>query len=342
MALARVAFLLLPGAQLLDFAGPAEVFGAVGALPGAADRPGRGYDLAVLGPCAETRTATGVTVRAAPLASLRGSIDTLVVPGGIDFPSRDFPPAALRWLERAAPRARRVASVCTGAFVLAKVGLLDGRRVTSHWSSLEALARAAPRASVERDALYVKDGPIYTSAGVSAGLDLALALVEEDHGHGVALEVARALVMFLHRPGGQSQFSAALTSAVPRHDGVRAARTRVLSDPAGDHRVPALARVAAMSTRHFVRVFTAETGEPPARFVQRVRLERARQELERTQASLDEIAAGCGFGTVETLRRAFQRALGVSPSAYRARFARGESERAARPTAARRSGRERR
>ncbi|MCP3983252.1 MAG: helix-turn-helix domain-containing protein, partial [bacterium] len=173
--------------------------------------------------------------------------------------------------------------------------------------------------------LYVKDGPVYTSAGITAGIDLALALVEEDLGPDLALEVARILVMFLHRPGGQSQFSAALRQPTAEHPGIRDVQADVTENPGKDHRVPVMARRAGMSTRHFVRVFTQETGEPPAHYVQRVRVERARQLLEREGLGIEEVATTCGFGSAETMRRRFQQSLGVPPSEYRARFTRPTS-----------------
>lgn len=322
MAHRHVVFLLLPGAQLLDLAGPSDVFAAASDSLARAGDGEAGYRLTFAGPSETVKTATGVTVETTPLPDIRDEIDTLVVPGGIGFAGQTFDPGALRWLAGAAAEARRVTSVCTGALVLATLGLLDGRRATTHWSALETLAELAPHCDVERDALYVKDGPVYTSAGVTAGLDLALALVEEDHHRELALTIARALVMFLHRPGGQSQFSEALRNQAPEHFGIRAAQAEVVEHPQHDHRVSKLARRAGLSERHFVRLFTQQTGESPARYVQRIRLERARQLLEESDNGIDNIAARCGFGTSETMRRTFQRALSVSPAAYRSRFAR--------------------
>ena len=316
----HVVFAVLPGAQLLDLAGPAEVFAAANEC---ARRAGgeAGYRLTFAGLDADVDTATGVQLRLRRLRQVRGSIDTLVVPGGGDFAHSSFDPRAIRWIRKRAERARRVASVCTGAFVLARAGLLGGRRATTHWTALEALREQVPSASVEGDPLYIKDGPIYTSAGISAGIDLGVALVEEDHGHERALEVARALVMFLHRPGGQSQYSVALQVPAASHPGIRSVQAEVVEHPGGDHRVAELAGRAGVSPRHFVRLFTEQTGEAPSRYVQRVRIERARQLLERGAHSVDEVAEACGFGTAETMRRGFQRAVGVSPSEYRARFA---------------------
>lgn len=317
---AHVAFLVLPGVQLLDLAGPADVFVAANEGARAQNAP-LPYRVSFIGPTCDAPTATGVGLNLSPLEAARGPIDTLIVPGGIDFAHRDFDARALKWLKRRAPRARRVASICSGAFVLARVGLLNGLRVTTHWRELEALRSQVPDATVEGDALYVQDGRIYTSAGITAGIDLAVALVEEDLGADAALEVARALVMFLPRPGGQSQFSAALRQPTAAHPGIRAVQTDVVENPAHDHRVPELAKRAGMSPRHFVRVFTQETGEPPARYVQRVRIERARHLLEREGLSVQEVAEACGFGSAETLRRRFLGAVGVRPSEYRARFA---------------------
>lgn len=315
-------FVLLPGAQLLDLAGPADVFAAANDCLDRAGAPQSGYRITIASAKDTVETATGVTVHATRLARVRGVIDTLVIPGGIGFAKQNFEPATLRWIARAVPKARRVASICTGALVLGELGLLDGRRATTHWSAFDALTERAPSCRIERDALYIQDGGIYTSAGVTAGLDLAVALVEEDHDRETALAVARGLVMFLHRPGGQSQFSEALRNQTPEHVGIRAVQAHVIERPEDDHRITELAQRAGLSPRHFVRLFAQQTGEPPARYVQRIRLERARQLLEESEEGLDQIAARCGFGSAETMRRSFQRAMSVSPAAYRARFAR--------------------
>lgn len=316
----RVVLLALPGVEPLDLFGPMGVFDAATSWmrQQGDDRPG--YRPVLVAPQRELTMAAGVTVVAEPLSSVRGPIDTLMVSGALAFIEQTFDPAILGWLRRRAARARRVASVCTGAFVLAQAGLLEGRRATTHWIATERLRARYPAITVEDDALYVEDGPIYTSAGVTAGIDLALALVERDLGHETALAVARLLVIFLHRPGGQSQFSAALEQPVAEHDPLRRIQARVLERPAEDHRVQQLARRAGMSPRHFARVFTEQTGETPARFVQRVRVERARGLLEHDGLAVDAVAEQVGFGSAETMRRAFVRTLGVGPSAYRARF----------------------
>jgi transcriptional regulator GlxA family with amidase domain len=213
-----------------------------------------------------------------------------------------------------------VASVCSGAFVLAQAGLLDGRRATTHWSVCDLLSRSFPTVDVDPDPIYVKDGNVYTSAGVTAGMDLALALVEEDHGHHVALAIARRFVMFLRRPANQSQLSAPLLAQTAAHDGVRAAQHHVAEHPEGDCSVAALARVALMSERSFARCFVAETGTTPARYVERVRVETARRLLEDTDDGVEAVAAAAGFGTTETMRRTFLRLLRTSPTEYRRRF----------------------
>jgi transcriptional regulator GlxA family with amidase domain len=202
--------------------------------------------------------------------------------------------------------------------------------VTTHWARADELARAHPSVEVDPDPIYLRDGHVWSSAGVTAGIDLALALVEDDLGVDVSQLIARWLVMFLHRPGGQTQFATPVWTPRARRSAVRDAQSRVEADPGGDHRVAVLAEDAAMSERHFSRLFTVEVGETPSRYVERVRTEAARHELESTRDTLEVIAARCGFGTSETLRRTFQRRFHSSPDAYRRRFARS---RAGRPSA---------
>ena len=226
----------------------------------------------------------------------------------------------IEWTRAAAKRSRRVTSVCSGAFVLAAAGLLDGRRATTHWQWCDTLARTYPEIDVERDAIFVVDGPVYTSAGVTAGIDLALALVEEDLGADVAREVAQELVVFLRRPGGQSQFSAQIAAHPAEREPLRAVQAYIAANVGADLSVPALAERAAMSPRNFARAFRRETGMTPAAHVESVRVEQARIALEGSEAPVESIARHCGFGTVETMRRAFHRRLGVGPAAYRSRF----------------------
>jgi transcriptional regulator GlxA family with amidase domain len=307
----RVVFVVYPRFTALDLVGPHEVFAAAGEYQ---------IDIAakVPGPLTTTRGPSIVADRA--LAAVRGPIDTLVVVGGEGSVDAAHDPELVRWVVRAAQRSRRVTSVCTGAFVLAAAGLLDGRRATTHWASCDALARNYPNVTVESDPIYVRDGDVWTSAGVTAGMDLALALLAADHGRDVALRVARQLVMFVQRPGGQAQFSAQLQAQAAEREPIRAIQHSIADAPDGDHTVERLAERAAMSPRHFARVFRAETGETPAAYVERVRIETAQRLLETTGLSVDDVARASGFGTVETLRRAFGRRVGVNPRAYRERF----------------------
>ena len=268
------------------------------------------------------RTESGLRLLADPLPD--GPIDTVVLPGGsgVDEARRD--PMLMTWVRTVAPQVRRLTTVCSGAFLGAETGLFDGRTVTTHWARARRLADEFPAITVDADPIYRRDGNVWTSAGVTAGIDLALALVEDDHGAEIAQHVARWLVMFRHRPGGQSQYATSVWIRRADRRAVRAAQDAIEADPAGDHRVPTLAAAVAMSGRHFTRVFTDEIGESPAKYVERVRVEAARETLETTDATLDAIATTCGFGTAETLRRAFHRRLGVAPDSYRQRFKRHE------------------
>jgi transcriptional regulator GlxA family with amidase domain len=306
-----------PDVQPLDVAGPAEVFTTAEAMcPGA-------YALRVLAPTADPLpTASGYAIApAGTLRSARGPIDTLIVPGGPGTRSGAADDALVAWIGRAATRARRVTSVCTGAFLLARAGLLDGRRATTHWAWCGELRRRFPAVEVLDDPIFVADGHVRTSAGVTAGMDLALALVEEDLGHAVALDVARELVLFVKRPGGQSQFSVQLAAQAAERAPLRELQAWVVDHIDADLSVPALAARAHMSPRHFGRAFKAETGLTPAGYVEAVRVERARLALESGTEPVEGVARRCGFATPETMRRAFARRLGVSPAAYRTRFA---------------------
>jgi transcriptional regulator GlxA family with amidase domain len=307
-----------PGAQALDVVGPLEVFSMA---TQAVETRERGYRIEVVasarGPLSLSSGLRVVADRG--IGELRGAIDTLCVAGGdVREALRDR--RLVSFLARQAPRARRLASVCTGAFLLAEAGLLCGRRATSHWASCGLLARRYPDVRVEPDRIYVRDGSVYTSAGVTAGIDLALALVEEDLGRDVALAVARRLVVFLKRPGGQSQFSAQLAAQLAERPVLRELQLHIQEHPEGGHSVESLARSAGMSPRNFARVFTRELGVTPARYVERVRVEAARRRLEEGEGGVEQVAAGCGFGSSETMRRAFLRTLRVSPSEYRRRF----------------------
>jgi transcriptional regulator GlxA family with amidase domain len=321
-----VVIVIYPGMQSLDALGPLEVFAGASRVAGGSRRGGYTVRL-VSSDGRPVRTSSGVVLGADPLPADDEPIDTLVLPGGDQARSARSDRSLVTWIRGAATRSRRVATVCTGAFLAAEAGLLAGRRVTTHWAWAEQLAEEYPDLQVDADPIYLHDGKYWTSAGVTAGIDLALALVDDDHGGEVAQTVARWLVMFRHRPGGQTQFASPVWVPRAERSTVRAVQTLVESAPAGDHRLPALAAAAAMSVRHFTRVFTDQVGETPGRFVERVRLEAARHELESTSDTLDLIADRCGFGSAETLRRTFQRRLNVAPDHYRRRFRTSRTER---------------
>jgi transcriptional regulator GlxA family with amidase domain len=273
------------------------------------------------------RAESGLVLGTAPLPGDDERIDTLVLAGGNGANAAAADDELIGWVRAAAPRCRRVATVCSGTFIGAAAGLLDGRRVTTHWARATELRDAHPHLTVDPDPIYIRDGKVWTSAGVTAGMDLSLAMVEDDLGVEVAQTIARWLVMFLHRPGGQTQFASPVWMPRAERSTVRAVQDLIETAPAGDHRLPVLAAAAAMSVRHFTRVFTAEVGESPSRFVEHTRVEAARRELETTSDTLDVVAAGCGLGSAETLRRVFQRHLGVAPDAYRRRFRTASTER---------------
>jgi transcriptional regulator GlxA family with amidase domain len=318
----QIAILAFPGVQSLDVAGPLEVFAGAQTLIEASGSSERGYEVLILS-CdgAPLRTSSGLTiVPHGDFAQTPPRLDTLIVAGGYGSHEASADPATVEWVARTAARARRTASVCTGAFLLAAAGLLDGRRATTHWAAAEELARLHPCVRVDPDPIFLRDGDIWTSAGVTAGMDLALALVEEDLDRDTALMIARHLVLFLRRPGNQAQFSATLAAQEPLREPLRDTRRHIVEHLAGDLSVEALARLAHMSPRHFARSFRAETGVTPARYVESVRLEAARRALEDTSEPVAVIARACGFGTPETMRRVFLRALGVGPAEYRRRF----------------------
>ncbi|MGA9722952.1 MAG: GlxA family transcriptional regulator [Candidatus Binatus sp.] len=319
----RVVMLAFPDAQILDVTGPLEVFGRAARLL----TEERGWRIAAYtveiaaakaGPFA---TSSGIRLIAdRSIAQVRGLIDTILVAGGRGTTVALRDRAMIDWLRGSIRRTRRLCSVCTGAFLLAEAGLLDGLRATTHWRQCERLAAQYPAVSVETDPIFVREGKIFTSAGVTAGIDLALALLEEDHGRDIALAVARELVMFLRRPGGQSQFSVQLSAQVADREPLRELQRWIADHLGADLSVDTLARRAAMSPRNFARVFTREVGVTPGEFVQNSRVEAARRRLEESADGVDSIASECGFGTRESMRRAFIRRLHVPPSAYRSRF----------------------
>lgn len=315
----RVWVLAFPDAQVLDVTGPWEVFAIANRIGN--PRTPR-YALSLVAPAAGAFATSGglALVAQRSLAEATGPVDTLLVAGGLGTrpPVRDA--RLVAWIRRTARRARRVASVCSGAFLLAEAGLLDGRRAATHWAMCDALQRRFPAVRVERDPIFVREGNVFTSAGITAGMDLALELVEEDFGRELALTVARWLVMFLRRPGGQSQFSVQLSSQLAERDGVREVQSWIADHPDGDCAVAALARRARMSPRNFARVFRREIGVTPAAYVEAQRVEAARRLLETTARNVADVAEACGFARAETMHRAFRRVLRIAPGQYRHRF----------------------
>ncbi len=324
----NVVIVVFPDVQSLDFVGPHEVFAGANKLIARTGRTEPGYSITVASLDGAPITTSG-GLRIVPDTSVADApkrIDTLLVPGGAGSAAASADEELLAWIRTEVKRTRRVTSVCTGAFVLAAAGLLDGRRATTHWASAARLAERYPKVEVDADAIYVHDGPVWTSAGVTAGMDLALALVEEDLDREAALTIARHLVLFLRRPGNQSQFSATLAAQEPEREPLREVQRHIVENVAENLSVQALAELAHMSSRNFARAFAAETGITPGRYVERVRLEAARRTLEDTSQPIATVATACGFGTPETMRRAFLRALSVAPAEYRRRYHPGGSE----------------
>ncbi len=312
----RVEILAFPDVQLLDVAGPLQVFASANRLARDAGRV-EPYATAVVARGAVTASA-GLALGAGPLPAPGAPLDTLLVAGGEGVETAAADPAVLCWLRARAGQARRVASVCTGAFLLAAAGLLDGKRAVTHWSRCADLARAYPLVRVDPDPIFIQDGAVWTSAGVTAGIDLALALVEQDLGQAAALAVARQLVVFLKRPGGQAQFSAALhrQHCDDRWGTLHAWMSDHLS---GDLSVTTLADRVGMTERSFVRHYRLQTGVTPARAVEQFRVEAARQLLCDTALPLKRVAQRCGFGSEETMRRSFLRVVATAPREYRQR-----------------------
>ena len=306
-----VTFVIFDGFDILDVAGPLEVFGEAG------------YEYTVVAAKAgPVRSDTGLTIHApSSVSDLDPSgTGTLLVVGGDGVDAARSDRSLVDWVTTAATKVDRVASVCCGAFILAEAGLLDGRRVTTHWREADRLAREYPAVIVDSDPIFIHDGRLWTSAGVTAGMDLALALVEVDLGSAVALAVARELVMFLRRPGSQSQFSVPLWSVQPASDVMRRVVDAIHLAPGVRHGIDDLALLAGLSPRHLQRRFTRETGLSPAVYVERVRVEAAQRALAERDDPVETIARRYGFGTAESLRRTFHRRVGIAPSEYRDRF----------------------
>ncbi len=314
-----VEILAFPGVQLRDVAGPLQVFASAGDWARDTGRPAP-YRQRVVAAATPVLSSAGLGLDCDPLPRADAPIDTLLVAGGEAVHAAVQDAALVRWVRRRAACARRVGSICTGAFLLAAAGLLDRRRAATHWMACDRLTREFPRAHVDPEPIFVRDGRVWTSGGVTAGIDMALAMVEEDLGHAAAMAVARDLVVFLKRPGGQAQFSAALAlqQRAAEFDPLHA---WITAHPAADLSVAALAGRMRMSERTFVRRYRAATGLTPARAVERLRVEAAQQMLSTTALPLKRVAQRCGFGSEETFRRSFARRFGTTPGEYRARFA---------------------
>ncbi len=301
-----------PPIQLLDVAGPLEVF---------SNAPDYEIQLANPGLQRSLQTNRGlVLAQATPIADVHGPIDTLVIAGGPGAESGSYDPSFIAWIAKAARQSRRVASICTGAFLLAEAGILDGKQAVTHWSFCDRLAREYPKVMVRPESIYLRDGSIYTSAGITAGIDLSLALVEEDHGHETALRIARFLVMFLVRPGGQAQFSHMLSHQAVASQPLRELQVWMVEHLREALTVESLAERIGMSARHFTRVCLRETGMNPGQFVDRMRVEAAQQIIDSSSLGLKEIADSCGFKSADAMRRAFVRVLGVTAAEYASRF----------------------
>jgi transcriptional regulator GlxA family with amidase domain len=317
----RIVFLALPLTQMLDLVAPHDAFSQAEAI-NFANTNNSHYKLEVVSGTHEKVIVghSGLNLVADTCyEELRGSIDTLIVVGG-DVMLEPFDPQLLAWLKRIAKKTRRIGSVCTGAFLLAAAQLLDGRQATTHWAYCERFARMFPQVNVEKDPIFVKDDKFYTGAGVTAGMDLALALIEEDLGSNIALKVAQDLVVFLRRPGGQSQFSSLLAQQHTDYRPLRDLVPWILANLNKTLDVATLAEYCGMSPRHFARVFASEYGTTPAKYIEQVRVESARQSLEETELSVEQAAHRCGFVSADVMRRSFKRLLAVTPVEYRQRF----------------------
>ncbi|WP_199739131.1 GlxA family transcriptional regulator [Herminiimonas sp. KBW02] len=315
----QVAILAFPGVQLLDIAGPADVFMEAARQLNDASA----YRVQIIGTePGPFKSSSGLSVTPdATLQTYRGSIDTLLVAGSPDADVITENSARDAWLRKRAKNVRRIGSVCTGALILGMAGLLEGKRITTHWNSAEKLAAMFPQTEVDPDCIYLRDGQLYTSAGVTAGMDLALAMVEEDYGRELALRVAREMVMFVKRPGGQSQYSTHLAAQQTEGSAIGHIQAYVLANLRADLSVPALAERARMSERSFSRIFKAESGSTPASFVEAARLDQARRLIEEQKQPLKRIAQRCGFSSLDAMRKTFMRRISVGPAEYRRRFA---------------------
>jgi transcriptional regulator GlxA family with amidase domain len=319
----RVAFLAFDGVNALDLTGPSEVFASAFVETGGALVPG--YSISILGVSGgrSIRSESGVLFKPHLPLNAKVDIDTLIVPGGRGLRSPPVNARVVRWVKEHAPRIRRIASVCTGVYGLAPTGLLDGRRVTTHWRFVRAVAETFPALMVDPNALYVRDGAFYTSAGVTAGIDLALAMVEEDYGAEVALRAAREMVVYLKRSGGQEQYSEPLRFQVESTDPIAALGVWMRAHLKHDLSVEALSERASLCSRQFSRRFQRAFKQTPAAFVLDLRLGEARRRLATSGTPIDSLAASVGFSSADSFRRAFERRFGLPPTTYRKRFGGG-------------------
>ncbi|MEV6297704.1 DJ-1/PfpI family protein [Streptomyces sp. NPDC051896] len=308
----RVAILVYDGVKLLDVVGPAEVFGE-------ANRLGADYTIVLVSPTgADVTSSIGIRI-AVDAAAAEPAPDTFLVAGADLYPRTPVPHDLVEATRTLAGRAGRVASICTGAFILGAAGLLDGKRATTHWKVAHELAARCRASRVEPDAIYVRDGTTYTSAGVTAGIDLALALVEEDHGPDLTRDVARTLLVYLQRSGSQSQFSAPLQGPPPRSPALRKITDLITADPGGNHSLGELAKHLNLSPRHLTRLFNDELSTTPARYVEMIRFDMAKALLDQGHTAT-QTASIAGFPNYESMRRVFVRELSLSPAAYQRRF----------------------
>lgn len=309
----RIGFLVFDGAKMLDVAGPSEVFAE-------SNLSGGRYEISMLTTDGrDVRTSIGVRISADGCATEQQSWDTVLVAGGEPFPASPVSPELVAATRHLQSRSKRIASICSGAFILGEAGILDGKRSTTHWKHAAELARRYPKTTVEPDLIYVKDDTTYSSAGVTAGIDLALALLEEDHGSDLTRTVARSLVVYMQRAGGQSQFSASLDGPAPRTSALRTIIDQVAADPTGEYSLDVLARIGRVSPRHLGRLFHDELDTTPTKYVEKIRFELAKSHLDAGQ-SVTLAAELAGFGSSESLRRAFMHHLKISPLRYQRRF----------------------
>lgn len=312
-------FLVFPDMQSLDLVGPYEAFNTASRILRHRDQRVATYELTLFSSTGRTtiRSESGLEIVARPLPPPSPGPCTLIIPGGDGIREVINDLHAIGWIADVARTGSRIATICTGAFGAAAAGLLDGKRAATHWSRATQLKTEYPKILVDADAIHVRDGNIWSSAGVTAGIDLALALIEHDHGAEIAQEVARWLVVFRRRPGGQSQFAPTTWNGLAETSPIRHAQEMINADPGSDLSLETVSRAVGVSQRHFSRLFHQEVGETPARYIESVRVSAARQHLEQTTTSVEAVANLCGFGSAETLRRAFQRQVKTTPDSYR-------------------------